>query len=114
MQLCPQIFKPLHIMVTTMDIANPLSLPLVDSARNDLDDKEIITTVEGTISFISAYQQSQHASDYDYLNDIDQNGCQPRKKQSVSLFCSSRRKFDYSRLHNAILLDYCTLMLFMM
>ncbi len=93
MQLCMQIFKPLHITVTMMDIANPLSLSSVDSVRNDSDDEEIITAMGGAITFVSAYQQSQHASD---LNDMDQNGCQPRKKHRGLIFCSSRWKFHYS------------------
>ena len=103
MQSCTQIFKPLHITVTTMDVANSLTLSSDDSVCDDSDDKEIITIVGGAIAFVSAYQQSQHTSDYEYL---DQNGCQRRKKHCGSLFCSSRQKFDYSRTHNAIVLDY--------
>ena len=37
---------------------------------------------------------------------MDENGPQPRKKHRGSLFRSSRRKFDYSQVHNAIVLDY--------
>ncbi len=74
-------------MVTTMDIVNPFSLSFVDSAHDDLDDEEIITAMGGAITFVSAYQQSQHASD---LNDMDQNGCQRRKKHHGLLICLSR------------------------
>ncbi len=96
-----QIFKPLHITVTTMDVANPLSLSSVDSIRDDSDDLEIIAAMVGAIAFVSAYQQSQHVSD-----NMDQNSSQQRKKHRGSLFCLSRQKFDYSRVHNAIVLDY--------
>ncbi len=84
-----------------MDVVNFLSLSSVASVRDDSDDEEIITAVGGAIAFVSAYQQSQHVSD-----DMDQNGCQRRKNHLGSLFCSSRRKFDYMRAHNAITLDY--------
>ncbi len=57
-----------------MDVANPRSLSSVDSARDDLDDEEIITALGSAIEFASVYLQSQQASD---LNDMDQNGCQP-------------------------------------
>ena len=70
-----------------MHVANPLSLSSVDSARDDLDDEEIITALGSAIAFASVYQESQQASD---LNDMDQNGCQPRKKRHGSLFRSSR------------------------
>ncbi len=101
MQSCTQSFKPLHITVITMDVANPLSLSSIAGVRNDSDGKEIVAAVCGAISFVSAYQQSQHVSD-----DMDQNGSQRRKRHHGSLFCSSRQKFDYSRVHNAIVLDY--------
>ena len=101
MQLCMQIFNRLHISVVTMDVANPLSLSSVAGIRDDSDDEEIIAAVGGAIAFVSAYQQSQHVSD-----DMDQNGPQRRKKHRGSLFRSSRQKFDYSRAHNAIVLDY--------
>ena len=101
MQSCTQSFKPLHITAITMDVANPLSLSSVAGIRDDSDDEEIIAAVGGTIAFVSAYQQSQHVSD-----DMDQNGSQRRKQHCRSLFRSSRQKFDYSRAHNAIVLDY--------
>ena len=84
-----------------MDVANPLSLSSVAGVRDDSDDEEIVAAVGGTIAVVSADQQSQHISD-----NMDQNGSQRRKKHRGSLFCSSRRKFDYSRAHNAIVLDY--------
>ena len=44
-----------------------------EDSTDDSDDEEIIATMGGAIAFASAYQQSQHASDY--LNNMDQNGC---------------------------------------
>ncbi len=80
MQLCTQIFKPLLITVITMDVVNFLSLSSVASVHDYSDGEEIIAAVGGVIAFVSAHQQSQHAS-----VDMDQNGCQRRKKHRGSL-----------------------------
>ena len=98
-----QIYNHLHISVIMMDVANPLSLSSVAGIRDDSDDEEVIAAAGGAIAFVSAYHQFQHTSEYKYL---DQNGFQWRKKHCGSLFRSSRQKFDYSRAHNAIVLDY--------
>ncbi len=45
-----------------MDVLNAFSPP---------DDKEIINTVSGAISFIAAYQRLQHDGNDEYTSDMD-------------------------------------------
>ena len=47
-----------------MDALNTISHSTMDLFHHDLDDKEVITTVGGVISYVAAYQQFQ-----DYSND---------------------------------------------
>ena len=49
-----------------MDVLNAFSPP---------DDKEIINTVGGAISFIAVYQQLKYDGNEEFLSDTDKNGC---------------------------------------
>ena len=57
-----------------MDVSITFSLSSVYLIHNNLDCEEIITTVEGLIAFIAAYQQSQYDSNEEFLSKMDKNG----------------------------------------
>ena len=66
-----QYFISLHFTIIMMDVSNFFSLSSIASLCDDSDDEEVITAVGGAITFVAAYQQSQHVSDV-----MDQNHAQ--------------------------------------